>query len=56
VRCVTSRRAVANYLFAGSDQGALRAAMIYTITTTCRLNGVEPLAYFTGVLTKLQVE
>ena len=45
-----------NYLFAGSDQGALRAATIYTITATCRLNGVEPLAYFTDVLTKLQME
>lgn len=45
-----------NYLFAGSHHGALRAATIYTITATCRLNGVEPLAYFTDVLTKLQME
>jgi transposase len=45
-----------NYLFAGSDQGALRAATIYTITATCRLNGVEPLAYVEDVLTKLQMQ
>jgi transposase len=43
-----------NYLFAGSDNGALRAATLYTIIATCRLCGVEPMAYVADVLTKLQ--
>lgn len=43
-----------NFLFAGSDAGALRAAIIYTITATCRLCGVEPMAYVEDVLRKLQ--
>lgn len=42
-----------NFLFAGSDAGAIRAAIIYTITATCRLCGVEPLAYVEDVLRKL---
>lgn len=43
-----------NFLFAGSDAGAIRAAIIYTITSTCRLCGVEPMAYVEDVLRKLQ--
>lgn len=43
-----------NFLFAGSDAGAIRAAIIYTITATCRLCGVEPMAYVEDVLRKLQ--
>jgi len=42
-----------NFLFAGSDAGAIRAATIYTITATCRLCGVDPLAYVEDVLRKL---
>ena len=43
-----------NFLFAGSDVGAMRAATIYTITATCRLCGVEPMAYVEDVLRKIQ--
>jgi transposase len=43
-----------NYLFAGSDRGAMRAATLYTIIATCKLNGVEPMAYVTDVLTKIE--
>jgi transposase len=39
-----------NYLFAGSDAGAERAAIIYTILRCCRLAGVEPLEYLNAVL------
>ncbi|MDP6424752.1 MAG: IS66 family transposase [Planctomycetota bacterium] len=42
-----------NYLFCGSDEGAKRAATMYTILGTCALNGVEPSAYLTDVLQKL---
>lgn len=42
-----------NYLFAGSDVGAARAATLYTIIGTCALCGVEPWAYLADVLEKL---
>lgn len=42
-----------NYLFAGSDAGAERAACVYTLVATCVLAGVEPWAYLADVLEKL---
>jgi transposase len=42
-----------NYLFAGSHEAARRAAVLYSITRTCALRGVEPLAYLTDILPKL---
>lgn len=41
------------YLFAGSDEGARRAAIAYTILGTCGLCGVEPWAYLNDVFRKL---
>jgi len=43
-----------NYLFAGSEVGALRLAIGYTIVTTCRLQGVDPVAYLGDVIELLQ--
>lgn len=43
----------ANWLFAGSDEGAERAAVIYTVLGTCRLQGVEPFGWLREVLEKL---
>ncbi len=42
-----------NYLFCGSDAGAERAAIVYTILATCKLAGVEAWAYLRDVLPKL---
>jgi transposase len=42
-----------SWLFAGSDAGAERAATLYTILTTCRLNGVNPWQYLRDVFSKL---
>ena len=42
-----------NYLFAGSDTGAERAAIAYTILGTATLCGLDPLEYLRDVLTKL---
>ena len=39
-----------NYLFAGSDDGAERAAIIYTVLRCCRLAEVDPVEYLTEVL------
>ena len=50
VRAALTRK---NYLFAGSDTGGERAAIAYTILASCRLNGVNPLAYLTDVLPRL---
>lgn len=43
-----------NYLFAGSEKGAKRLAVGYTVFAACRMHGVNPLAWATDVITKLQ--
>ena len=43
----------ANWTFAGSDRGAQRAAAIYTLIETCKLNGIDPLSYLADVLARL---
>jgi transposase len=40
-----------NYLFAGSDSGGERAAAIYTLIGTAKLNDIDPEAYLRTVLT-----
>jgi len=42
-----------NALFAGHDEGAENWARIASLIETCKLNGVNPQAYLTDVLTKL---
>ena len=42
-----------NYLFCGSDAGGKRAACIYTIIETCRMNSVDPQAYLADVLARV---
>lgn len=42
-----------NYLFAGSDSCGERAAAIYTLIGTAKLNGVDPEAYLRTVLTSI---
>lgn len=42
-----------NFLFAGSDAGAERAAILYSLIRTCALQGVDTYAYLTDVLQKL---
>jgi transposase len=43
-----------NYLFAGSEKGAERIADAYTVLGSCHMHGVDPLAWATDVLQKLQ--
>ena len=43
-----------NYLFAGADAGADRIATACTILGSAHLNDIDPLAYVTDVITKLQ--
>lgn len=42
-----------NYLFAGSDKGGDRAAAIYTLIGTAKLNGLDPEAYLRHVLERI---
>ena len=42
-----------NWTFAGSDEGGRRAAAIYTIIQTARLNGIDPQAWLADVLARL---
>jgi transposase len=39
-----------NSLFAGLKTGGERAAAIYSIIETCKLNGLEPFSYVTEVI------
>ncbi|PQK83364.1 IS66 family transposase, partial [Pantoea ananatis] len=43
-----------NWLFAGSDAGGERAAVLYSLIGTCRLNDVEPEAWLRYVLGHIQ--
>jgi transposase len=42
-----------NYLFAGSDAGGERAAAIYSLIGSAKLNGLDPEAYLRQVLTRM---
>lgn len=43
-----------NFLFAGSDKGAERLATAYTVFGSCHMHGVNPWAWATDVIRKLQ--
>jgi transposase len=42
-----------NHLFAGSDGGGRRWAVLCSLIETCKLNGVEPYAYLKDVLERM---
>jgi transposase len=42
-----------NFLFLGSDEGGRRAAIIYTLAQSAKLNGLNPHAYLAGILDAL---
>ena len=42
-----------NYLFAGSDSGGERAAAIYSLIGSAKLNGLDPEAYLRLVLSRI---
>jgi transposase len=42
-----------NYLFAGSDAGGERAAAIYSLIGSAKLNNIDPEAYLTAVLRRI---
>ena len=42
-----------NYLFAGSDEGGRRAAIMYTLIETARLNDIDPEAWLADVIARI---
>ena len=40
-------------MFAGSAQGAERAAVLWTLLASCKLHGLDPFAYLRDVLTRV---
>ncbi len=42
-----------NWLFAGSHEGAMRAAIFFSLINSCRMNNVNTWDYFTDVLPRL---
>ncbi len=42
-----------NFLFCGSEEGAKRTAIIYSLIATCNLNDINPFEYLSDVLTRI---
>jgi len=42
-----------NYLFAGSDSGGIRAAAMYTLIETTKMNGLDPEAYLRDIIARI---
>ena len=42
-----------NWMFAGSDDGGVRAANAYTLVETAKLNGLNPETYLTHVIGRI---
>ena len=42
-----------NYLFAGSDEGGRRAAFMYTLIETARLNDLDPEVWLADVIDRI---
>jgi hypothetical protein len=51
LRCVALGRK--NYLFVGSGRGGERAAAMYSLIGSCKINGINPRAYLEYVLTHI---
>jgi hypothetical protein len=42
-----------SWLFAGSDRGGRRAAAMYSLIVTCKLNDIDPQAWLADVLARI---
>ena len=45
-----------NWLFAGSEAGGARAAAIYSVIETAKMNGLEPQAYIADIIGKIAAD
>ena len=44
-----------NWLFAGSDEGARRAALVMSMVGTCKMRGIDPAQYLADVLLRVKM-
>ena len=51
LRCVALGRK--SWLFCGSDRGGRRAAAMYSLIVTCKMNGVDPQAWLADALARI---
>lgn len=51
LRCVPLGRKA--WLFSGSDRGGERAAILYTLIQTARLNNIDPKAWLADILARI---
>ena len=42
-----------NWTFAGSDDGGRRAAIMYTLIETAKLNAIDPEAYLRNIIARI---
>ncbi len=42
-----------NWLFAGSDEGGKRAAILFSLVETCKAHRVDPFAYLRDVIARI---
>ena len=42
-----------NFMFVGSDRGGDRAAVLYTLIETAKLNGLDPEAYIATIIDRM---
>jgi hypothetical protein len=42
-----------NWLFAGSDRGGQRAAVMYSLITTAKMNNIDPQAWLADILARI---
>jgi hypothetical protein len=42
-----------NFLFCGSHAGAQRAALVYSLVISCKLQGINPYEYLQDILERL---
>ena len=45
-----------NWLFAGSDEGDRRAAILYSLIASCALHGIDPFHYLKDVFSRLPTQ
>ena len=53
MRLRSAERSRKNWLFAGSMEGARRAALLYSLVQSCKLVAVPPFEYLKDVLLRL---
>jgi hypothetical protein len=44
-----------NWMFAGSDEGAKRSALVMSLVGTCKMLGIDPAEYLADVLLRVKI-